>query len=917
MNLLNSISFSSPYALWAISVLPGIWFILKMYPPSPKNITFPPILFLKNLTQKEETSSATPIWLLIFRSLIVLLIIFAFANPVYNKSSELNNDGPLLLILDDGWPSSINWEKRKQKALEYIEKSDQKNLPIILISSTETDQVDDEIILMSSNDAKAKLDTMNPNPWPSDISFLRNTLKKVSKEKKYNIVWIWDGINHDKQENYQRIISELSNLGDLEIINYLNDFSTKIISKVKNTGDSDLHVELERSLGTIEEKIFIRILGLNGEIISRKEVLFPRGERISKIDIQIPSQIRNKISYLEVENLNNAGSIYLLDEKWKKRNIGIFGDKYLFKSQPLLSPIYYLDRALKPFSNSIIDNLKNIVSEEISVIFLPDVGKINEELTNSLNKWISSGGILVRFAGPNLIETNDNLLPVKLRASSSRNLGGVLSWEQPAKIKKFLDSSPFNNIEINRDILISKQVIADPNSIRLSETWASLEDGTPLISAKKIDKGWNILFHVTANADWSNLPLSGTFVEILERIVNLSFLSQDLLIEESLAPYSLLDGFGRLSEPYPFSSVLNFASKNISINYSNSPGFYGNELYRMAVNLGEHINPLEPLVVTFPENVEYQKSTPDKSIYLKFWLIILAIFLLLIDSLLSLTLRGKINFNTKNSILKSTMILVIILFSFPINNIQANEEILSLTPSLGYIQTNNEEIDIISAAGLSTLGKVLEQRTSIILGPPKRIIIEEDNISFFPFIYWPIYEGSKSISQQTVSKLQNYIENGGLLLFDTRDANPSKTIGNEISTEQKLLKQILGPLDLPALIPIPKDHVLRRSFYLLNEFPGRWSGEDVWVEVTAENSRDGVSSIIIGRNDWASAWAKIDNKPQYVVVPGGEKQREYSYRFGVNIVMYAMTGNYKSDQVHIKSILRRLQNLNLTEEGRD
>ena len=164
---------------------------------------------------------------------------------------------------------------------------------------------------------------------------------------------------------------------------------------------------------------------------------------------------------------------------------------------------------------------------------------------------------------------------------------------------------------------------------------------------------------------------------------------------------------------------------------------------------------------------------------------------------------------------------------------------------------------------------------------------------------------------------ENYIENGGLLLFDTRDANPSKTIGNEISTEQKLLKQILGPLDLPALIPIPKDHVLRRSFYLLNEFPGRWSGEDVWVEVTAENSRDGVSSIIIGRNDWASAWAKIDNKPQYVVVPGGEKQREYSYRFGVNIVMYAMTGNYKSDQVHIKSILRRLQNLNLTEEDKD
>ena len=60
-------------------------------------------------------------------------------------------------------------------------------------------------------------------------------------------------------------------------------------------------------------------------------------------------------------------------------------------------------------------------------------------------------------------------------------------------------------------------------------------------------------------------------------------------------------------------------------------------------------------------------------------------------------------------------------------------------------------------------------------------------------------------------------------------------------------------------------------------------------------------------------WAKINNKPIFVVVPGGEKQREYSYRFGINLVMYAMTGNYKADQVHIKSILRRLQNLNFNE----
>ena len=125
----------------------------------------------------------------------------------------------------------------------------------------------------------------------------------------------------------------------------------------------------------------------------------------------------------------------------------------------------------------------------------------------------------MRFAGPNLVGSNNDLLPVKIRSSNSRNLGGVLSWDQPASIKEFKKESPFYGIKIQNDIFIERQVIAEPSQELNSLTWASLEDGTPLITAQKIQKGWNIFFHITANADWSNLPLSGTFVEILERII--------------------------------------------------------------------------------------------------------------------------------------------------------------------------------------------------------------------------------------------------------------------------------------------------------------------------------------------------------------------------------------------------------------
>ena len=412
------------------------------------------------------------------------------------------------------------------------------------------------------------------------------------------------------------------------------------------------------------------------------------------------------------------------------------------------------------------------------------------------------------------------------------------------------------------------------------------------------------------------MPLSGTFVEILEKIISLSFSNNNLVSSEVISPYRLLDGFGKLNDPNPYSAPINLSEK-IYITYKHSPGFYGNDLYIRAVNLGTYINNLEPLVITFPETVSYEERLPDKSLYLKSWLIILAIILIFIDYFLSLIIRGKLKIDkiSLRNILKVNTFLIMFFLSISSSKkIIADDKLNALHPSLGYIETKNIEIDRISNQGLTSLTNVLEIRTSVLLGPPKKINIDKDSIAFYPLIYWPISKDISVISEESILKIKNYIENGGLLVFDTRDANPSKIIKNEISKEQNNLKQILRPFDLPPLVPIPSDHVMRRSFYLLNEFPGRWTGEKVWVEATAENSRDGVSAIIIGRHDWAAAWAKIDSKPIFVVVPGGEKQREYSYRFGINLVMYAMTGNYKSDQVHIKSILKRLQSLNFNKK---
>ena len=158
---------------------------------------------------------------------------------------------------------------------------------------------------------------------------------------------------------------------------------------------------------------------------------------------------------------------------------------------------------------------------------------------------------------------------------------------------------------------------------------------------------------------------------------------------------------------------------------------------------------------------------------------------------------------------------------------------------------------------------------------------------------------SIQFSESARSNVNKYLRNGGTILFDTRSAEGGADTG--------VLRQLARSLDIPPLVPVGPGHVLTKAFYLIKNFPGRWNSGSLWVERAGERVNDGVSPVIAGGNDWAAAWAMDDaQRPIYPVVPGGERQREMSYRFGVNLIMYTLTGNYKSDQVHVPEIMKRL-----------
>jgi hypothetical protein len=234
-----------------------------------------------------------------------------------------------------------------------------------------------------------------------------------------------------------------------------------------------------------------------------------------------------------------------------------------------------------------------------------------------------------------------------------------------------------------------------------------------------------------------------------------------------------------------------------------------------------------------------------------------------------------------------------------------------------YVITGDAATDDTSRRGLIGLGKFLTQKTAVEPGEPFAVNIEADEITFFPMLYWPVLPNARPLSPAVLAKIDAYMKQGGMIIFDTKDHGQGMPTGYNLRGDGTTpLQRLLSGLDVPRLEPVPEHHVLTKSFYLLRSFPGRFAGGYLWVEAEvprdADQGRqarrvDGVSSILITSNDFAAAWAVDDNgRYLYPMVPGGEAQRIIALRVGVNIIIYVLTGNYKADLVHVPHLLERL-----------
>jgi len=930
------LAFAEPLVLLGLLSLPILWWLLRLIPPQPRRIDFPPTRMLFDLTPKEETPRRTPWWLTLLRLTLAALVIIAAAGPLWRPPVETAvSRAPLALIIDDGYPAAGTWDARMRTADDLVARAETDDRGVALIRLSEPAR---DISLETPAAARVRLKQLRPQPYAVERADALPALGRfLDATPDVEIVWLCDGVDLGGGAEFVAALGRLIGSRQLTVIDG-GLAPAHALSSADNTAGA-LTVKVLRSATGTAETGTVRGLDLKGLPLGDTSFAFRPQDTETEADLALPVEIRNDIARLEISAEHSAGAVQLLDKRWRRRSIGVVTGSTADTAQPLLAPTYYLTRALAPFADVRIADagspaqaVTQFLDQRLPMMVLADVGNV-AEVHDQIAHWIEDGGVLVRFAGPRLAASEDDLVPVRLRRGG-RILGGSLSWEQPQQLGAYAHDGPFFDMTVPNDVTVSRQVLAEPDATLSEHTWATLADGTPLVTAEHRGKGLIVLFHVTADTRWSDLPLSGAFVDMLKRIVAQAGTtavaeagaSGARDTQEAVPPSHVLDGFGVFVPPPPSARPVPAAFSGRATS-DHPPGFYGPPEGLLAVNTLAPADQLAPLDVSAlnARREEYRVSEPRD---LRGPILLAALALLALDGLVVFWLAGGLKQMTRRrrpvaAAIAAFAIFGAALLAAPRAQAQAGGDAAwkaAVETRLAYVVTGNEEVDRISKAGLQGLTLFLAQRTALEAAEPTGLDPARDELAFYPLIYWPIVPSAPKPSAEALQHIDAYMKQGGTVLFDTRDAieAPPGPGGEARAPGMLALRNILSSLDIPELEPVSRDHVLTKTFYLLRDFPGRFSTGQLWVEALPAESEedesnrparagDGVSSIIITSNDLAGAWAmRPDGQAMLPLVAGEPRQREFAFRAGVNIVMYTLTGNYKADQVHIPALLERL-----------
>lgn len=909
MSLFTALSFTSPLILMALLGLPLVWYLLRLNPPQPQRIILPTIRFLYDTKTPPPKPLTPPLWLLILRSLIFLLLVFAFAQPIFKRNDLSIQNQTVLIIHDDYYIAGIDWQKRMSVLSGLLTDLDSAQNKILYIDGRIEDNLPDFSLMPNlASDIRMSLEKATPRPVDNDYKIFFERLENAQQHNISQIFWLTDPFNGLEKE---RMKNWLSSIAPTEVIIFNPVQPIELLYNAR-VDESRMVFEvgfLKLAQQNISEQIPVSLINSSGQIIHSGFLQNPSredpGQQALEIGFDVPPAFLNDVIAARIGHTPHAGAVFLNQGDWVRPPVGLVTNLTLNNERPYISETYYLRRALEKYSEIKQGDIQGLIEDKsVSIIIWPDIFPLSPADISAVEEWVENGGVLIQFASehPDVYSNNQSLMPVRLRAAN-RALDGTLSWDEPQRLTSWgASNSPFNGLAIPADVTIQKQVMAVPELSLLEKSWAVLEDGTPLVTAMRKEQGWTILFHITPTASWSNLPLSGLFENMFERLIKLNRqrgFNETIATAENYQLAQKITGFGQIQNLS--SQMQNNINASVQFNRETKPsyetpaGLYRSSMNSFALNLGPSL--LHQNVFDFTASqIELRDADFRGNISFFPYLLLLALLLIILD-MIALSMLHKFSRRIAVFLLCAGLIFA------SINSVQAqtsDEDLIkfSITTHLAYFKTGDATFDAVTEKGLKSLGDEIMRRTSTQIGGVHGLDISQTSPALFPIIYWRLHPTEfPRITEQTRRSLLDFINHGGMILIDTA----SGRIENETLTK---LSQLVN---FPALYPIDEKHVLKRSFYLMNYFPGYYNSEEFWTSKDEQNRHDGVSGLLVGANNWALAWARNeDGEPSFAIQSGSANQREWAYRFGVNLVLYSLTGNYKGDQVHIPFILERI-----------
>ncbi len=660
-------------------------------PPQPQKQAFPPLRLLFQIAPKEETPARSPWWLTALRLLLAAAVIVLAAGPLWNPPAQTGKGkGPLLVLFDDGWAAAPAFDRRLRTLDDLISGAEATGRPLALLPASKGAT---DLSLISPNEARDMLRALQPQPFLPDRRALLPSLQRFfAARSDVDTVVLSNGVSLGPDKGFLADLAALP--GQNSVTLFADGLPEPLALKAPDNAADGFKVTLTRATPGEARGGAVRALDKSGLALGELPFALKAGDTDTSLRFDLPVELRNDIARLDIANEPSAGAVQLIDARWKRRTIAVISGATNDTNQPLLSPTYYLAKALEPFAD--IRTVEGVAPSEavlrfteakVPMIVLTDVGTLTNEAKTRLTRFIEQGGVLLRFAGPRLAGAGDDLSPVKLRRGG-RQMGGALSWDQPKPLAPFAREGLFADLAVPDDVLVKRQVLAEPDATLADRTLAQLNDGTPLVTADKRGLGTLVLFHVTADTSWSNLPLSGLFVEMLKRIAALSSARRDTATTaeaigqpratDVLAPGKVLDGFGRFAPP-PSTAKPISADRQGPASAENPPGFYGAQDALVAVNALSPDSALVPLDPP-PAGVIRDTYKAGDPVDLRAPLLLLAVLLIALDAIAVMVLSGALNRLRTRRLAKPLAGLLLLAALLPLARRPARKACLTASP---------------------------------------------------------------------------------------------------------------------------------------------------------------------------------------------------------------------------------------------